>query len=144
MGPALRQVKSNRWKALSLWPRSRKAARLQKSRVRSSGIFRRQPDNSAARAWHSSQSLTQVNAIAWLQPRICDQCTRCNRKTCVYIESVIKGKDRMQKYSYSKDRRVLVAGFGSALLLISLFLLLMSWLSEQVHLSEFCLSRFSR
>jgi predicted tellurium resistance membrane protein TerC len=50
----------------------------------------------------------------------------------------------MQKYSYSNDRRVLVAGFGSALVLISLFLLLMSWLSKQVHLTEFCLGRFSR
>jgi len=47
----------------------------------------------------------------------------------------------MQKYSYSNDRRVLVAGFGSALALIGLFLLLMSWLSDQVHLSEFCLGK---
>jgi hypothetical protein len=47
----------------------------------------------------------------------------------------------MQKYSYSKDRRVLVAGFGSALVLIGLFLLLMSWLSQLVHLSEFCIGK---
>jgi len=47
----------------------------------------------------------------------------------------------MQNYSYSKDRRVLVAGFSSALVLICLFLLLMSWLSQQVHLSEFCLGK---
>jgi hypothetical protein len=49
-----------------------------------------------------------------------------------------------QKDSYSKDRRVLVAGFGSAVVLISLFLLLMSWLAEQVHLAQFCISRFGR
>ena len=48
------------------------------------------------------------------------------------------------KDSYSKDRRVLVAGFGSAVVLISLFLLLMSWLAEQVHFAQFCISRFGR
>jgi hypothetical protein len=60
------------------------------------------------------------------------------------IPGSYKRKDKVQKYSYSNDRRVLVAGFGSALVLIGLFLLLMSWLSEQVHLTEFCLGRFSR
>jgi hypothetical protein len=49
-----------------------------------------------------------------------------------------------QKDSYSKDRRVLVAGFGSAAVMISLFLLFMSWLAEQVHLAQFCISRFGR
>jgi hypothetical protein len=54
----------------------------------------------------------------------------------------------MQSYfgkdSYSTDRKVLVAGFGTAALLIVLFILLMSWISERVHLMDFCLSRFSR
>jgi hypothetical protein len=53
----------------------------------------------------------------------------------------------MQSYfgkdSYSTDRKVLVAGFGTAALLIVLFILLMSWISERVHLMDFCLSRFS-
>jgi hypothetical protein len=47
-----------------------------------------------------------------------------------------------QKDSYSNDRRVLVAGFGSAAVLVCLFVLLMSWLAEQVHLMQFCLGRF--
>jgi predicted tellurium resistance membrane protein TerC len=47
-----------------------------------------------------------------------------------------------QKDSYSTDRRVIVAGFGTAAVLLCLFLLLMSWLAEQVHLAQFCLSRF--
>ena len=53
----------------------------------------------------------------------------------------------MQSYfgkdSYSTDRKVLVTGFGTAALLIVLFILLMSWISERVHLMDFCLSRFS-
>jgi hypothetical protein len=48
----------------------------------------------------------------------------------------------MQKDSYSKDRKVLVAGFGSALVVISLFLLFMSWLAERVHVTQFSISRF--
>ena len=48
----------------------------------------------------------------------------------------------MQKDSYSNDRKVLLAGFGTAAILITLFLLLMSWLSEQVHLMQFSISRF--
>jgi predicted tellurium resistance membrane protein TerC len=48
----------------------------------------------------------------------------------------------MQKDSYSNDRKVLLAGFGSAAVMITLFLLLMSWLAEQVHLMQFCISRF--
>jgi hypothetical protein len=57
-----------------------------------------------------------------------------------FIERKRMQKD--QKDSYSNDRRVLVAGFGSAAVLIILFFLLMSWLAEQVHLMQFCLSRF--
>jgi hypothetical protein len=56
----------------------------------------------------------------------------------------MKSKERMQKYSYSKDPKVLIAGFGSALVAICLYLLLMSWLSEQVHLAQFALNRFGR
>jgi len=48
----------------------------------------------------------------------------------------------MQKDSYSKDRKVLVAGFGSAIVAISLFFLFMSWLAERIHLSQFSISRF--
>jgi hypothetical protein len=54
----------------------------------------------------------------------------------------------MQSYfgkdSYSTDRKVLIIGFGTAATLMLLFFLLMSWLSERVHLMEFCLGRFSR
>jgi hypothetical protein len=48
----------------------------------------------------------------------------------------------MQKDSYSKDRKVLLAGFGTAAVLVTLFFLLMSWLAEQVHLAQFSISRF--
>jgi len=49
---------------------------------------------------------------------------------------------RMQKDSYSKDRKVLLAGFGTAAVLVTLFFLFMSWLAEQVHLAQFSISRF--
>ena len=48
----------------------------------------------------------------------------------------------MQKYSYSKDRKVLLTGFGTAAVLLILFFLFMSWLSEQAHLAQFSLNRF--
>jgi hypothetical protein len=48
----------------------------------------------------------------------------------------------MQKDSYSKDRNVLLAGFGTAAVLLTLFILLMTWLAEQVHLAQFSISRF--
>jgi predicted tellurium resistance membrane protein TerC len=48
----------------------------------------------------------------------------------------------MQKDSYSKDRKVLLTGFGTAAVLATLFFLFMSWLAEQVHLAQFSLSRF--
>jgi len=51
-------------------------------------------------------------------------------------------KAKMQKDSYSKDRKVLLAGFGTAAVLAALFFLFMSWLSEQVHLAQFSLNRF--
>ena len=51
-------------------------------------------------------------------------------------------KGRMQKDSYSKDRKVLLAGFGTAAVAATLFFLFMSWLSEQVHLAQFSLNRF--
>jgi type II secretory pathway component PulM len=48
----------------------------------------------------------------------------------------------MQKDSYSKDRKVLLAGFGAAAIAAILYVLLMSWLSEQAHLAQFSLNRF--
>jgi hypothetical protein len=48
----------------------------------------------------------------------------------------------MQKDSYSKDRKVLLAGFGTAAVLVTLFFLFMSWLAEQAHLAQFSLNRF--
>jgi hypothetical protein len=53
-------------------------------------------------------------------------------------------QSHQKKDSYSTDRKVLVTGFGTAALLICLFFLLMSWLSEQAHIMEFCLSRSGR
>jgi hypothetical protein len=43
---------------------------------------------------------------------------------------------------YRKHLAVPLAGFGMAALLLCLFLLLMTWLSAQVHHLQFCLSRF--
>ncbi|MBV8532806.1 MAG: hypothetical protein JO207_03315 [Verrucomicrobia bacterium] len=47
------------------------------------------------------------------------------------------------KEFYRAHLAVPVAGFGLAALLLCLFLLLMTWLSAQAHLLQFCISRFS-
>jgi hypothetical protein len=50
-------------------------------------------------------------------------------------------QSKPQKDSYSNDPRVLAAGFGTAAIALCLFLLLMNWLAEQVHLAQFCLGK---
>jgi hypothetical protein len=62
----------------------------------------------------------------------------------VFIEREPGMQSHLKKDSYSTDRKILVTGFGTAALLICLFFLLMSWLSEKVHLMDFCLGRFGR
>jgi hypothetical protein len=51
-------------------------------------------------------------------------------------------KDEFKKF-YREHLAVPVAGFGMAAVLLAIFLLLMTWLSGQVHLMQYSLDRFS-
>jgi hypothetical protein len=47
-------------------------------------------------------------------------------------------KDEFKEF-YREHLVVSVAGFGMAAVMLCLFLLLMTWLSQQVHLRQFCI-----
>jgi hypothetical protein len=47
-------------------------------------------------------------------------------------------KDEFKEF-YREHLVVPLAGFGMAAVLLCLFLLLMTWLSERVHLLQFCI-----
>ena len=51
-------------------------------------------------------------------------------------------KDEFKEF-YRKHLTVPVMGFGMAAVMLCLFLLLMTWLSERVHQLQFSLDRFS-
>jgi hypothetical protein len=50
-------------------------------------------------------------------------------------------KDEFKKF-YREHLAVPVAGFGMAALMLAVFLLIMTWLSGQVHLMQYTLDRF--
>ena len=49
-------------------------------------------------------------------------------------------KDEFKEF-YRERLAVPVAGFGMAAVMLCLFLLLMTWLSERVHHLQFCIGR---
>jgi hypothetical protein len=51
-------------------------------------------------------------------------------------------KDEFKEF-YREHLAVPVIGFGMAAVMLCLFLLLMTFLSERVHQLQFCLGRFS-
>jgi hypothetical protein len=51
-------------------------------------------------------------------------------------------KDKFKKF-YREHLAVPAAGFGMAAVLLTIFLILMTWLSHQVHLMQFSIDRFS-
>jgi len=51
-------------------------------------------------------------------------------------------KDEFNEF-YRRHLAVPLAGFGMAAAMLCIFLLLMTWLSERIHLLQFCVSRFS-
>jgi len=51
-------------------------------------------------------------------------------------------KDEFKKF-YRKHLTVPVAGFGMAALMLTIFLLIMTWISGQLHLMQYSLDRFS-
>ena len=52
-------------------------------------------------------------------------------------------KDEFKKF-YREHLAVPVAGFGMAAVLLAIFLLIMTWLSGQVHLMQYSIDRFGR
>jgi len=50
-------------------------------------------------------------------------------------------KDEFKKF-YREHLVVPVAGFGMAAVLLTVFLLIMTWLSGQVHLMQYSIDRF--
>jgi hypothetical protein len=50
-------------------------------------------------------------------------------------------KDEIKKF-YREHLAVPAAGFGMAAVLLTVFLLIMTWLSRQVHLMQFSIDRF--
>ena len=51
-------------------------------------------------------------------------------------------KDEFNKF-YREHLAVPVAGFGMAALMLTIFLLIMTWISGQLHLMQYSLDRFS-
>jgi hypothetical protein len=50
-------------------------------------------------------------------------------------------KDEFRKF-YREHLAVPVAGFGMAAVLLTVYLLVMTWLAEKVHLMQFSIGRF--
>jgi hypothetical protein len=52
-------------------------------------------------------------------------------------------KDEFRKF-YREHLAVPVAGFGMAAVLLTVYLMVMTWLAEKVHLMQFSIDRFGR
>ena len=76
-------------------------------------------DDSKTRPWHFKGQ------------RICFRWQRCD----------LMNKDEFRKF-YREHLAVPVAGFGMAAVLLTVYLLLMTWLAEKVHLMQFSIDRF--
>jgi hypothetical protein len=61
---------------------------------------------------------------------------------CGSVNVIPMNKEEFKKF-YREHLAVPVAGFGMAAVLLAIFLLLMTWLSGQVHLMQYSLDRFS-
>jgi hypothetical protein len=64
------------------------------------------------------------------------QTTRFRRHRCDLMN-----KDEFRKF-YREHLAVPVAGFGMAAVLLTVYLLVMTWLAEKVHLMQFSIDRF--
>jgi hypothetical protein len=55
----------------------------------------------------------------------------------------LMNKDEFRKF-YREHLAVPVAGFGMAAVLLTVYLMVMTWLAEKVHLMQFSIDRFGR
>lgn len=60
-----------------------------------------------------------------------------------HIQFYPMNKDEFKRF-YREHIAVPAAGFGMAAVLLAVFLLIMTWLSGQVHLMQYSIDRFSR